>query len=136
MDGTPDNGLLPDMAAPLFARHLEDFTCLECGRKVTGTGYTNHCPRCLWSRHVDINPGDRLAECGGAMQPVGALQERKGLVIVHRCAKCGLLRRNRASEADNRTAILALFGKPVPDTRGGSAPARRKSQGEAPRSQH
>ena len=26
-----------------------------------GNGYTNHCPKCLWSKHVDINPGDRGA---------------------------------------------------------------------------
>ena len=55
------------MGGARFTRVVEDFTCGQCGAAVTGDGYTNHCPLCLWSRHVDINPGDRAAECGGLM---------------------------------------------------------------------
>ena len=42
-----------------FTRKVEDFTCEHCGREVHGNGYTNHCPHCLHSKHVDVNPGDR-----------------------------------------------------------------------------
>jgi Zn finger protein HypA/HybF involved in hydrogenase expression len=49
----------------MFKRTIEDFTCEHCGEQVTGNGFTNHCPQCLWSKHVDIDPGDRLALCGG-----------------------------------------------------------------------
>ncbi|MEK7158524.1 MAG: RNHCP domain-containing protein, partial [Patescibacteria group bacterium] len=42
-----------------FQRRVEDFTCESCGAQVTGDGYTNHCPQCLVSKHVDVYPGDR-----------------------------------------------------------------------------
>lgn len=107
-----------------FTRHREDFSCLHCGRDVVGTGYTNHCPACLWSQHVDVAPGDRAAGCGGAMPPVGALSEADGLVVVQRCLDCGHTRRNRVAEGDDRGAVLGLFGWPVPDPAPGS-PRRR-----------
>lgn len=100
---------------PTFTRRREDFTCLRCGTRVHGSGYTNHCPACLWSRHVDVNPGDRAAACGGAMEPVGALSEGAQIVLVHRCVACGHLGRNRSAADDDRDAVLALFGRPVPD---------------------
>ena len=53
-----------------FNRKKENFVCENCGEKVEGNGYTNHCPNCLWSKHVDINPGDRQEECKGLMVPV------------------------------------------------------------------
>ena len=47
----------------------DSFTCKVCGRLVTpdaaGTDHRNHCPNCLSSLHVDIEPGDREADCGG-----------------------------------------------------------------------
>lgn len=107
--------------AARFTRRREDFTCLNCGAGVTGTGYTNHCPQCLWSRHVDVSPGDRQAACGGAMPPVGALSEGDRLVIVQRCTGCGHTRRNRAGPADDVDAVLALFGRPVPEPSTGTA---------------
>lgn len=100
---------------PAFTRRRENFTCLHCATPVRGTGYTNHCPRCLWSRHVDINPGDRAATCGAAMEPVGALAEGSEIVLVQRCVACGHLRRNRSAADDDRDAVLALFGRPVPE---------------------
>jgi len=48
-----------------FQKKKEDFKCEKCGREVIGTGYTNHCPDCLWSKHVDVNPGDRQSKCLG-----------------------------------------------------------------------
>ncbi|MEK7061411.1 MAG: RNHCP domain-containing protein, partial [Patescibacteria group bacterium] len=43
-----------------FVKKIEDFVCKVCGTKVKGTGYTNHCPNCLYSLHVDEEvPGDR-----------------------------------------------------------------------------
>lgn len=101
---------------PSFARHREDFTCLRCAALVRGNGYTNHCPRCLWSRHVDINPGDRAAACGAAMEPLGALSEGDKIIVVQRCVACGHSRRNRSATNDDRDALLRLFGRPVPDS--------------------
>lgn len=113
------------MQSARFTRRREDFDCLHCGVTVRGTGYTNHCPRCLWSRHVDITPGDREAGCGGAMEPVGALSESDGFVVVQRCVACGHTWRNRTAAADDRDAVLALFGRPVPDPAGDAAQRRR-----------
>ena len=54
-----------------FKRKIEDFVCGHCKQKVKGNGYTNHCPKCLWSKHVDLTPGDRASGCKGMMAPSG-----------------------------------------------------------------
>lgn len=87
-----------------FTRKKEDFTCEHCGTEVKGNGYTNHCTQCLWSKHVDVGPGDRaaLAVCGGMMKPV-SIEAGKGggFVVVHVCEKCGHTRRNKMWPEDN-----------------------------------
>jgi hypothetical protein len=91
-----------------FQRKIEDFTCEKCGFKVKCDGYTNHCPKCLCSKHVDINPGDRLESCGGLMEPVG-LEVNKGRhIIKQRCNICGIERNNHASEEDDVDALVKL----------------------------
>ncbi|MDZ7798959.1 MAG: RNHCP domain-containing protein [Patescibacteria group bacterium] len=91
-----------------FQRTKENFTCERCGFLVQGSGYTNHCPKCLWSKHVDINPGDRQASCQGLMEPVGVKVKSGEYVIVHRCSLCGFEKRNKAAENDNFNEILKL----------------------------
>ncbi len=91
-----------------FVRTREDFVCANCGANVVGNGYTNHCPQCLWSRHVDNNPGDRAATCGGMMRPIAAAPERDRFVITHRCEVCGKKIRQRTSPDDNMDAIIAI----------------------------
>jgi DNA-directed RNA polymerase subunit RPC12/RpoP len=91
-----------------FTRTTEDFDCLVCGTPVRGDGYTNHCPRCLWSRHVDVQPGDREAGCGGLMRPVGVEARAHDTVLTHVCERCGHRRRNRASPVDDQQALLRL----------------------------
>jgi len=50
---------------------MEDFVCEVCGEKVIGNGVTDHCPKCLWGKHVDEEvPGDRASMCKGLMQPI------------------------------------------------------------------
>lgn len=91
-----------------FSRTIEDFTCANCGAAVKGGGYTNHCPRCLWSRDVDVNPGDRKSECKGMMRPVSATQKSGEWIIVHRCEKCGKERRQRAAKDDDTDKLIKL----------------------------
>ena len=91
-----------------FVRRKEDFVCEHCGAKIKGNGYTNHCPECLWSKHVDIMPGDRAEECQGLMKPIDIAQTRDGYIITHRCEKCGAERRNKSSADDNFEALLEL----------------------------
>ncbi len=83
-----------------FAKNDEGFVCAHCGKEVLPLGYSsrNHCPFCLWSLHLDINPGDRASECGGELEPIRVEPDaRRGYVIVHRCAKCGEIHRCRAA---------------------------------------
>ena len=92
-----------------FQRRIEDFDCLNCGEPVEGDGYTNHCPRCLHSRHVDVNPGDRASDCGGLMAPVALEHDgKKGFVILHRCERCGHEKKNRAAPDDDPEELSSL----------------------------
>jgi hypothetical protein len=96
------------MMAKRFSRLIEDFLCENCGELVRGNGYTNHCHKCLFSKHVDINPGDREATCGGAMEPISIENGRKGFVITFKCKKCGHTKRNKSAENDNVEKIIEL----------------------------
>jgi hypothetical protein len=63
---------------------------------------------------VDINPGDRANPCRGELEPVRAEPDpKKGFVIIHRCRKCGEIRRNKAAlntenQPDNMSLIIKL----------------------------
>ena len=91
-----------------FQRTKEDFTCEKCDHLVSGSGYTNHCPKCLWSKHVDINPGDRQAACHGLMEPVEVELINGKYTITHRCILCGYEKRNKTAEDDNFDAIVTV----------------------------
>jgi len=92
----------------LFQKNVEDFTCEKCGENVIGNGYTNHCHKCLWSKHVDINPGDRASLCRGMMKPISVVIERGEYLLTHRCEKCGFLRRKKMEKEDNFDEIIKL----------------------------
>ena len=89
-----------------FTKNDGGFICAHCGFAVEPLGYTsrNHCPKCLWSIHIDIMPGDRACECLGLLEPIAVETDaKKGYVIVHKCTKCGEIKRNRAAhEAKNQ----------------------------------
>lgn len=96
-----------------FKRTIEDFTCERCNMVVRGSGYTDHCHRCLWSKHVDVWPGDRAAHCSGLMEPIAATETRGRFVLYYRCCSCGALRRNRSSPEDSREVLVELSSLPV-----------------------
>ena len=74
----------------------------------------NHCPYCLYSKHVDINPGDRAEKCHGSLKPIGIeLNSKKGYVIIFRCEKCGAIRKNKAAKDDNMELIIKLSSNPI-----------------------
>ncbi|MEX2143643.1 MAG: RNHCP domain-containing protein [Anaerolineales bacterium] len=91
-----------------FQRTVEDFVCQNCGLAVTGDGYTNHCPRCLYSLHVDINPGDRQTACAGLMIPAAVSIRNNGYRILHRCQACGAEKWNRAAPQDDFEKLLEI----------------------------
>lgn len=91
-----------------FQRTIENFGCENCGTNVSGNGYTNHCPECLWSKHVDINPGDRAATCGGLMKPTAIENENGEYVVTHTCVKCKYSKRNKVSPNDNFDTVVKI----------------------------
>lgn len=93
-----------------FQRKIEDFVCVKCGRKVIGNGYTDHCPKCLRSIHIDINPGDREARCGGLMKPTEIEIKNSGYIIRYLCQKCGYKYKVRAAPDDDFNEILKISG--------------------------
>lgn len=97
-----------------FTEIDEAFICENCGKEVKPLGYScrNHCPFCLYSKHVDINPGDRAETCHGLLEPIGLeIDSKKGYVIISRCKKCGKIRKNKAAKDDNMDCIIALSVK-------------------------
>jgi hypothetical protein len=112
---------------PRGRNSLEDvFSCKYCQAYVhtqpllSGVHNRNHCPYCLWSRHVDLNkPGDRLSACKAIMQPIGLTikpgRDKFGidcfgeLMLIHRCKECGKLSINRIAADDITERLLEIF---------------------------
>jgi hypothetical protein len=94
-----------------FQKKEEDFTCANCGFKVKGSGYTNHCPDCLFSRHVDNFPGDRENTCLGMMEPIDIEIKNGEYSIVHKCQKCQIVKKNKLNSKDNFSAALRIIEK-------------------------
>ena len=93
-----------------FTKLDEGFECKNCKKQVLPLKYTSrdHCPHCLYSLHVDINPGDRQCVCQGLLRPVGLEKNKKGYQIVYTCTKCGQTKKNIVAEDDNYDKILRL----------------------------
>ncbi len=94
------------------------FLCIHCNQAipatVPGSEHRNHCPSCLWSKHLDVRPGDRRSSCQGAMEPIALWIRKSGeWAIVHRCSRCGVLRTNRTGGDDNAVLLLSLALKPL-----------------------
>ena len=90
----------------------ENFMCDVCKREVQKLNYTarDHCPYCLSSKHVDINPGDRAANCGGVLIPIDIEKSKKdSLKIIYKCDKCGIIKKNRVADDDDYDLILQIM---------------------------
>lgn len=98
-----------------FIKNKEDFTCEKCGFEVVGNGFTNHCPQCLWSKHVDKNPGDRAEECGGLMKPVGVEGTVAGYSLLYKCEVCSFQNKNKVSPKDNFDEVLKIAKAKKPE---------------------
>ena len=92
----------------LFQKLKEDFVCDVCGYFVKGNGYTNHCPFCLSSKHVDVYPGDRASDCHGIMYAVNLEVKGSDYILTQKCEKCGHIRKNKAAANDSQKALRAL----------------------------
>ena len=88
----------------------EDFICENCHEKVEKLNITarDHCPVCLYSKHVDINPGDRKNTCHGLMKPIGIEKYKDTYKIIYKCLKCNMLHKNKIAIDDNMDLIIEL----------------------------
>jgi hypothetical protein len=94
------------------------FRCCECRLDVStvapGTAHRNHCPNCLWSRHVDERPGDRASPCRSGMEPIAiAVRGHGEWVLIHRCRGCDALVANRIAGDDNPLLLVQLAVQPI-----------------------
>ena len=101
------------IALKKFTMKDEEFICENCGNKVDKLNYTarDHCPYCLYSKHVDINPGDRLNKCKGLLKPIGIEKFKDTYKIVYQCQKCNQIHKNIMASDDNIDAIIELSKK-------------------------
>src|SRR5438874_11794799 len=111
-----------DQRPGTLRRGPNTFRCRRCALDVSvraaGTAHRNHCPNCLWSRHVDDDtPGDRAADCGSLMEPLAVAVRRDGeWVLVHRCTGCDALNLNRTAGDDSPLLLLRLVVRPLVQT--------------------
>lgn len=92
-----------------FIKNDNGFICVNCSKKVEKLKYTSrdHCNHCLYSIHVDIEPGDRKNDCKGILIPINVIvNSKKGKVIEYRCSKCKSIIKNIVADDDNEDAIF------------------------------
>ena len=88
----------------------ENFICDNCGYHVSKLGYScrDHCPNCLYSKHVDINPGDRNNKCQGLLKPIGIEKFKDTYKIIYKCEKCNQNHKNVVAKDDNINVVINL----------------------------
>lgn len=93
-----------------FLMRDEFFVCENCGENVPKLNYTarDHCPFCLYSKHVDINPGDRMNDCQGLLKPVGIEKFKDSYKIIYQCEKCRIIHKNIMANDDDFNKIIVL----------------------------
>lgn len=94
----------------------ENFICEHCGKKVNKLNYTarDHCPECLYSKHVDIFPGDRKNECCGLLKPIDVEKFKDTYKIIYECEKCHQKHKNIIANDDNFDIILQIMQNKKP----------------------
>lgn len=88
----------------------EAFVCEHCHQMVQKLNYTarDHCPHCLYSKHVDIFPGDRKNECQGLLKPIGIEKFKDTYKIIYQCETCGQTHKNIMAKDDTMDKIIEL----------------------------
>ena len=96
-----------------FNKLDEGFICENCGKEVNELGYTSrdHCPFCLYSKHIDINPGDRLNSCKGLLIPIDIEKFKGTYKIIYKCNKCNKLHKNIVAKDDDINEIIKISSK-------------------------
>lgn len=88
----------------------EEFICEKCLKNVSKLNYTarDHCPYCLYSKHLDIMPGDRQNNCHGFLKPIGIEKHKNTYKIIYKCEKCHQIHKNIMAKDDNFNKIIEL----------------------------
>lgn len=88
----------------------ENFICDNCGKEVNKLNYTarDHCPYCLYSKHVDILPGDRSNTCKGLLEPIGIEKYKDTYKIIYKCQKCHQEHKNIVAKDDDMNEIIKI----------------------------
>lgn len=88
----------------------EEFICENCGELISKLKYSarDHCNHCLYSKHVDINPGDRSNTCLGLLKPIGIEKFKDTYKIIYKCEKCGSMHKNIVASDDDFNLIIKL----------------------------
>ena len=88
----------------------EEFECENCHKKVSKLNYSarDHCNYCLFSKHLDVMPGDRLNNCHGLLKPIGIEKYKNTYKIIYKCQKCQQLHKNIMATDDNFEKIIEL----------------------------
>lgn len=91
----------------------ENFICENCNKTVDKLNYTarDHCPHCLFSKHVDIMPGDRSNNCQGLLEPIDIEKFKDTYKIIYKCQKCKQIHKNIISTDDDFDMILKIMPK-------------------------
>jgi hypothetical protein len=103
----------------------DGFLCKHCNTYITSASFPsgvknrNHCPCCLWSRHMDWREaGDRLSACKALMKPIGltvkTTSKKYGsgwgeLMLIHLCTECESLSINRIAADDMEQRIFNVY---------------------------
>lgn len=93
-----------------FTKLDEEFICENCKQKIEKLKYTtrDHCNHCLYSKHLDINPGDRQNTCKGLLKPIGIEKFKNTYKIIYKCEKCNQIHKNIMAKDDNMDLIIEL----------------------------
>ncbi len=93
-----------------FYKNDNEFICENCGKKVSKLNYTtrDHCNFCLYSKHVDINPGDRANKCLGLLKPISIEKYKDTYKIIYKCLKCGETHKNIMAKDDDMDMIIEI----------------------------
>ena len=88
----------------------EGFICENCNKQVEPLVYSSrdHCPYCLYSKHVDINPGDRENTCRGLLEPIDIEKYKDTYKIIYKCKKCNQIHKNIIAKDDDYNMILKI----------------------------
>ena len=92
---------------------MEFYICEHCGKEVSKLEYSarDHCPYCLYSKHVDINPGDRANPCKGLLKPIDIEKFKDTYKIIYKCNKCNEYHKNIIATDDDMNVIIDISSK-------------------------